>query len=164
VLLKISPYSLIKRTPLRKSTVLYPIAIILLRMSSAAAIPTKEELKAKLTPLQYHVTQEKGTERPFTSEFEHMKDAGSFQCIVCGETLFFSDHKFDSGCGWPSFFLPAAKEAILEKADYSHGMDRTEVTCKRCNSHLGHVFEDGPRDKTGLRYCINGASLNFKRK
>ena len=119
-----------------------------------------DELRNKLSPEQYHVTQEKGTERPFTGKYWDHKDAGTYKCVVCGAELFESDTKFDAHCGWPSFYAPANDENVAEHSDVTHGMTRTEVTCKSCGAHLGHVFPDGPRP-TGLRYCINSASLDF---
>lgn len=121
----------------------------------------KEELKKKLTPIQYHVTQESGTERPFTGEYYDHKDEGIYVDIISGEPLFSSMDKFDSGCGWPSFTRPIKRKHIKEKADFSHNMHRIEVRSTEGDSHLGHVFNDGPLEKGGLRYCINSASLRF---
>lgn len=119
------------------------------------------EWKAKLTPEQYSVLREKGTERPFSGELLHVKDRGRFACAACGNMLFSSDTKFDSGTGWPSF-EDALPGAVSYHRDMSHGMIRTEVTCSKCGSHLGHVFDDGPGD-SGKRYCINSVCLNFEK-
>ena len=124
---------------------------------------TDEELRAALTPEQYHVTQEKGTERPFTGKYNDHHETGVYRCVVCGNELFRSDEKFNSHCGWPSFTAPVSEDKVEETADYSHGMSRVEVTCDRCGAHLGHVFTDGPAP-TGLRYCINSASLKLEKK
>lgn len=121
---------------------------------------TDAEWRAELTPEQYRVLREHGTERPFTSPINNEKRAGMFACAGCGKELFASAAKFDSGCGWPSFYAPASKEAVAEKEDRSLFMQRTEVLCDDCGGHLGHVFDDGP-NPTGLRYCINGAALKF---
>lgn len=126
--------------------------------------PDKEELKKKLTPIQYKVTQENATERPFENEYWDNEEEGIYVDIVSGEPLFSSKDKYDAGCGWPSFTKPIQKESIVEKFDSSYGMRRTEVRSKNGDSHLGHVFTDGPRDKGGLRYCINSASLRFIKK
>lgn len=120
-----------------------------------------QDLKDRLTPLAWHVTQEAGTERPFTGEFwDHFAD-GRYDCVVCGAELFVSDDKFHSDCGWPSFSEVAAQERITTHEDLTFGMRRTEVRCASCGAHLGHVFPDGPGPK-GLRYCINSAALSFK--
>lgn len=123
--------------------------------------PSKEELQKKLTPIQYKVTQDSYTERPFENEYNDFHEMGLYVDIVSGEPLFTSMEKFDSGCGWPSFSKPIAEENIIEKKDISHGMHRVEVKSKVAESHLGHVFNDGPSSLGGLRYCINGASLRF---
>jgi peptide-methionine (R)-S-oxide reductase len=123
--------------------------------------PDKEELLKKLTPLQYNVTQESATERPFLNEFHNHKEQGIYVDIVTGEPLFTSLDKFNSGCGWPSFTKPVERKNIKEKADFTHGMHRIEVRSKEGDSHLGHVFNDGPEESGGLRYCINSASLRF---
>lgn len=124
---------------------------------------TEEEWRKELTPQQYHVLREKGTERPFTGEYEGVMTPGVYKCAACGEELFLSDSKFDSGCGWPSFYQPVSESKIDEHEDSTLGMRRVEVTCSRCGGHLGHVFPDGPRP-TGLRYCINSASLKLDPK
>ncbi|MFO1428150.1 MAG: peptide-methionine (R)-S-oxide reductase MsrB [Steroidobacteraceae bacterium] len=122
--------------------------------------PTDDELRARLSPLAYEVTQHKGTERAFTGAYTYNKDAGTYACACCGAALFSSQTKYDSGSGWPSFWTPLAGDRVREHSDTSHGMVRTEVTCANCGAHLGHVFEDGPRP-SGLRYCINSVSLQF---
>ncbi len=119
--------------------------------------------RTRLTPEQYRVAREKGTERPFTGEYWNCNDPGTYVCICCGAPLFDATHKFDAGCGWPSFSQPLVAENIAEVQDSSHGMRRTEVMCSQCSAHLGHVFPDGPRP-TGLRYCINSVSLKLEPK
>ena len=121
-----------------------------------------EEWKKILPQDVYHIARMKGTERPWTSPYETSKEVGTYYCAVCGNALFLSDTKFESGCGWPSFYQPVSKGSIIYDVDNSHGMKRTEVMCGRCKSHLGHVFEDGP-PPTGLRYCINGVVLDFEK-
>lgn len=123
---------------------------------------TDAEWQQALTPEQFYIARQKGTERPWTSKFEHSKEVGTYYCAACGNPLFKSDTKFESGCGWPSFYEPISKGSIIYTPDHSHGMERTEVQCGRCKAHLGHVFDDGP-PPTGLRYCINGVILDFKK-
>jgi peptide-methionine (R)-S-oxide reductase len=123
---------------------------------------SEHEWRNELTPEQYEVVRNKGTEAPFTSELNDVKEPGQFVCVACGQPLFDSEHKFDSGTGWPSFDRPMDDEKVETEADNSLFMKRTEVVCSRCDAHLGHVFDDGPADTTGERYCINGCALEFK--
>ncbi|MCU1311771.1 MAG: Protein-methionine-S-oxide reductase [Candidatus Angelobacter sp.] len=124
---------------------------------------SEAEWKAELTPEQYHVAREKGTERAFSGEYYETKTPGTYKCVGCGQELFSSDTKYDSGSGWPSFWKPIDDESVETITDRTYGMSRTEVVCSRCESHLGHVFEDGPKP-TGLRYCMNSASLKLDPK
>jgi len=126
------------------------------------SLPTDDELRSRLTAQQYEVTRRAGTERAFTGEYWDCHDPGTYVCVCCGEPLFSSETKFDSGTGWPSFHSPVASDVVSEAVDTSHGMVRTEARCARCDAHLGHVFPDGPRP-TGLRYCMNSASLRLER-
>ena len=121
---------------------------------------SEEQWRRELEPEQFHVLREKGTERPFSGEYDHLFEPGTYKCAGCGTELFVSGAKYDSGCGWPAFYAPAGDEAVEEDTDVSFGMVRTEVMCAACGGHLGHVFPDGPQP-TGLRYCINSAALKF---
>lgn len=126
-------------------------------------IKSDKEWREVLTPEQYHITREKGTERPFTGKYYDFKGNGIFKCICCGHELFSSETKYESGSGWPSFWAPVDESDIDKTADHSYGMNRVEITCSNCGAHLGHVFNDGPQP-TGLRYCVNSASLKFEPK
>lgn len=132
------------------------------RNDTSTLTMTDAEWKKVLSPEQFYIARQKGTERPWTSKFEKFDEVGTYYCAACGNALFQSDTKFESGCGWPSFYQPISKSAIIYTPDNTHGMVRTEVQCGRCKAHLGHVFEDGP-PPTGLRYCINGVILDFEK-
>ena len=121
---------------------------------------SEEQWRRELEPEQFHVLREKGTERPFSGEYDHLFEPGTYKCAGCGTELFTSSAKYDSGCGWPAFYAPADDDAVEEESDVTYGMMRTEVMCAACGGHLGHVFPDGPHP-TGLRYCINSAALKF---
>ena len=131
-------------------------------MADEAKTTTDSEWRERLSPEQFHILREKGTERAFTGRYDKFYEEGEYVCAACGQKLFESDAKYNSGCGWPAFTRPAEGEAVDEHRDTSHGMIRTEVTCSNCDGHLGHVFPDGPQDQGGLRYCINSAALEFQ--
>ena len=130
------------------------------KSDTSKVVLNDEEWKKILPQDVFNIARMKGTERPWTSKYENFYDAGTYYCAACGNALFKSDTKFDSGCGWPSFYEPIIKSSIIYTPDHAHGMTRTEVQCGRCKAHLGHVFDDGP-PPTGLRYCINGVVLDF---
>ncbi len=125
---------------------------------------TDADWQQSLDAEQYRILRQKGTERPFTSPLEDIYDGGTYVCAGCGNQLFSSEGKFDSGCGWPSFYEALDQKQIITQTDNTFGMTRTEILCAKCGGHLGHVFNDGPKDKSGLRYCVNGKSLNFIKK
>jgi peptide-methionine (R)-S-oxide reductase len=132
------------------------------KTDTSKVVLKEDEWKKVLTPEQYYIARQKGTERPYTSKFDNFKEVGTFYCAACGNPLFKSNAKFESGCGWPSFYEPISKTAIIYTPDNTHGMQRTETQCGRCKAHLGHVFDDGP-PPTGLRFCINGVILDFEK-
>jgi peptide-methionine (R)-S-oxide reductase len=132
-------------------------------MSEDKIVRSEEEWKKLLTPEEYRILREKGTEGPGTGEYYHNKETGTYQCRACGAELFSSDTKYDSGSGWPSFWKAVDPAKIKTSTDTSHGMVRTEIMCARCGSHLGHVFDDGPKETTGKRFCVNSMSLRFKK-
>lgn len=136
----------------------------LFHVHAAYNCPVPDDLKSSLDPETFHVTQEKGTEAPFTGKYHDHHESGVYRCAVCGEPLFSSEAKYDSGSGWPSFDQPASAAAVGEVPDRSHGMERVEAVCKKCGAHLGHVFDDGPRETTGRRFCVNSAALDFAAK
>jgi len=128
---------------------------------SEKVVRSDDEWKSLLSPEQYHVLRQKGTERPFVNKYDEHFEPGTYSCAACGQVLFASKAKFNSGCGWPAFYAAEAGDRVKLTADVSHGMVRTEVTCSKCDSHLGHIFDDAPQTPTGQRYCINSVSLKF---
>ncbi len=130
---------------------------------TSKVMKTEQEWEEELSPEQYEVCRRKGTERPFTGKYNDCKDAGEYRCVCCGQVLFNSEAKFDSGTGWPSFYEPRDESAVSEEVDNSYGRIRTEVTCSACDAHLGHVFPDGP-NPTGLRYCINSVAIDLDKE
>ena len=132
-------------------------------MDTFEIVKNESEWRNLLTPVQFNILREKGTERPYTGEYDKFFEKGTYSCAACGTELFKSDSKYNSGCGWPAFYEPATDTNIVEKTDYSHGMKRVEVLCARCGGHFGHVFTDGP-EPTGLRYCINSGALKFEKQ
>ncbi len=133
------------------------------KIDTANVAKTESDWKKELKPEEYHVLREKGTEPAFTGKYYEHKEKGMYTCAACGEPLFNSDTKYESGSGWPSFYAPTSKDAVDEKTDVSHGMKRVEVLCKKCGGHIGHVFDDGPKP-TGQRFCINSCALKFRKK
>ncbi len=144
----------------KKDTAIYPVTQT---MQNDTLMKTDEEWKKILSPERYRILREKGTERPYSGEYYLHNEKGVYCCAACKEELFYSDAKFDAGCGWPSFFQPVDSTKITYTEDRSHGMIRAEITCTKCGGHLGHVFDDGPMP-TGLRYCVNSLSLEFKKQ